>query len=143
MKDFSKSLLVACAAVVFTASMALADSNINKSRSVPDGGSTTVPQFAKVIDDLPIMPGLVPQEDKDVLFIAGPRRIAETTAKGSVDIDEVYHFYEHSLPQLGWKEVNARIYERGNERLRIDVSGANSAGLTIARFAVEPIAKRD
>ena len=75
MKDFSKSLLVACAAVVFTASMALADSNINKSRSVPDGGSTTVPQFAKVIDDLPIMPGLVPQEDKDVLFIAGPRRI--------------------------------------------------------------------
>ena len=132
-----------CAAVILTTSAAWADSNINKSPNALDGGSTTVPQFAKVIDDLPLMPGLVPQEDKDVLFIAGQRRIAETTAKGSVDIDEVYHFYEHSLPQLGWKEVNARIYERGNERLRIDVSGANSAGLTIARFSVEPIAKRD
>jgi len=106
-----------------------------------DGGSTTVPQFAKVIDDLPLMPGLVPQEDKDVLFIAGPGRIAETTAKGSVDIDEVYHFYQHSLPQLGWKEVNARTYERGNEHLRIDVSGANPSGITVVRFSVEPIAK--
>ena len=52
---------------------------------------TTIPantNFAKVIDDLPLMPGLQLVEGEDVLF-AEPvlGRIAETTAEGPVDID--------------------------------------------------------
>jgi len=85
-----------------------------------DKTAVTENQFAKVIDDLPLMPGLEPVDDEDVLFVAPDReRIAITHAEGEVDIDEVYHFYQKSLPQLGWKQVDARTYSREGEQLRI------------------------
>ncbi len=115
---------------------ALAESNIDKKRHVE---SKSVTQFAKVIDDLPLMPGLTPQDDKDVLFTSGDARIAQTTVTGSVNIEDVYQFYHKSLPQLGWKYVNERTYERDNEKLRIDVKGSDTLATTVVRFSVEPI----
>jgi hypothetical protein len=131
-------VLVAVALPAFAAS----PSNVNKTRNPAASVARPTPNFAKVIDDLPLMPGLTAQEDKDVLFVAGPGRIAQTTATGMIDIDDVYYYYEDSLPQLGWKKINARIYERGGERLRLDVSGANPAGLTIVCFSVEPVTSK-
>jgi len=122
------------------------NSNINKKNepapAPPAAKTAPKPEFAKVIDDLPLMPGLTVLEDKDVLFIAGPGRIAQTTATGRIDIDEVYNYYERTLPQLGWKKINARTYERDNERLRLDVSGVNPAATTIVRFSLEPLASK-
>jgi hypothetical protein len=138
MTNLSKALLIVGLAVVFASFAAQADSNINKKHTAAPKNDM---QFAKVIDDLPLMPGLEEQEDKNVLFIAGPGRIAQTTATGMIDIDTVYHYYQKSLPQLGWQAIDARTYERDNERLRLDVSGANSGGITVARFSVEPITK--
>jgi hypothetical protein len=138
MTSFLKVLLVAFLAGVFAPSAAQADSNINKK---PATSAKTITQFARVIDDLPLMPGLAEQEDKNVLFIAGPGRIAQTTATGMIDIDTVYQYYQKSLPQLGWDAIDARTYERDAERLRIDASGANSGGVTVVRFSVEPTAK--
>jgi len=131
-----------CAAffLVFLApALAAAPSNVNRKPGAVAAVSDGQPRFAKAIEDLPLMPGLEIQDDKDVLFIAGPKRIAQTTAAGMVDIDEVYHYYRSSLPQLGWKEIDARTYERVGERLRIEVRGNNPSGLTIARFSVEPV----
>jgi hypothetical protein len=99
-------------------------------------------RFAKVIDDLPLMPGLVTQEDKDVLFVAGKDRIAQTTAAGAVQIDDVYKFYSRTLPQLGWKAVDKRTYEREKERLRIDVTGKDPAAATVVKFSIEPLGKK-
>lgn len=94
--------------------------------------------FTTVIDDLPLMPGLSPVEEKDVLFVTSEGRIAQTVAKGPVDIDEVYHFYQRSLPQLGWKKTSARTFERDGEKLRIDASSVNPKAVTIVRFSVQP-----
>jgi hypothetical protein len=102
---------------------------------------TTIPSstnFAKVIDDLPLMPGLQLVEGEDVLF-AEPvlGRIAETTAEGPVDIDALYDFYAHSLPGLGWKKLDAKNYVRENDHLRID---AHAEGKTTSvRFSVRPL----
>lgn len=97
-------------------------------------------EFAKVIDDLPLMPGLQLVEDDDVLFTepkAG--RIAETTAEGEVDIDDMYMFYRRSLPQLGWKPLDTRRYIRDSEILRIE---AHAGGrVTRVEFSVTPAGK--
>lgn len=118
---------------------AASPSNVNKPHGFASASAKEQQKFAKVIDDLPLMPGLELQDDKDVLFLSGSSRIAQTTAVGMVDIDEVYYYYESSLPQLGWKKIDARTYERGGERLRLDVRGNNPSGMTIARFSVEPV----
>src|SRR5690348_4727415 len=94
----------------------------------PGQASQDEQQFTSVIDDLPLMPGLKTNEDKDVLFVepqAG--RIAETEASGDVKVDDVYKFYNRSLPHLGWKAVDGRTYEREGERLRIDARSSGSA----------------
>ncbi len=126
-------LIVAC-----SASTAWADSNINQKRDNPAGTA-----FAKVIDDLPLMPGLRIVVEKDVLFIAKTGRIAQTMATGSVDVDSVYPFYQKSLPQLGWKLIDARTYERENDRLRIDVSGTGPTAATVVKFSVQPVSRHD
>jgi hypothetical protein len=135
-KIIPAALSLALFALLVSASWA--DSNINPSQRGSEG---TVAQFTKVIDDLPLMPGLTPVEEKDVLFTSPTGRIAQTTATGSVDVDSVYQFYKSSLPHLGWKIVDARTYERDNERLRIDVSGVNPKATTVVRFSVQPVAK--
>ena len=133
--------LIAAALVAFP----LHASTLNSTASVADQASpSAIPsaeptRFAKVIEDLPLMPGLEPVEDEDVLFDApGSGRIAETNAIGPVDIDEVYKFYQRSLPHLGWKSVNPRTYVREHEQLRIDAR-ANQK-ITVVRFTVRPIA---
>lgn len=94
-------------------------------------------RFAPSIEDLPLMPGLEIEGD-DVLFVFGSDRIAQTTAKGKVDVDEVYYFYQATLPQLGWTEVNARLYERAGEKLSINASSASSDGFATVKFEVTP-----
>ena len=123
---------VLCVTVMLCSS-AGAEGNYNKKRD--DTGAS----FAKVIDDLPLMSGLTIVHDDDVLFITRSGRIAQTIATGAIDVDEVYQFYQKALPQLGWKAVDARSFERDNERLRLDVSSVTPDATTIVRFSVQPI----
>jgi hypothetical protein len=96
-------------------------------------------QFASVIEDLPLMPGLKADDDRDVLFAeAQMGRIAETEAKGTVTIDAVYDFYRRTLPQLGWKVIDGRTYQREAEKLQIDATSSGTT--TTVRFNVKPVA---
>jgi hypothetical protein len=105
----------------------------------PGQNQASEQQFASVIDDLPLMPGLKTTEDKDVLFVEPHQgRIAETEASGEVPIDGVYDFYRHSLPHLGWKVIDGRTFEREGERLQIDARA--SGNVTTVRFTVKPAA---
>ena len=133
-KTGTNFLVFLCATGLTLSAAAGAEVNVNK--SFEDKAGTT---FTTVIEDLPLMPGLDPVEEKDVLFLTHVGRIAETVATGAVDVDEVYHFYQRSLPQLGWKKVNARTFERDGERLRLDVSSVNRKAMTVARFSVQPV----
>ena len=132
-------LAVASVAALAFISPVLADSNINK-QTAAEPASRTVAQFTKAIDDLPLMPGLEPVDEKDVMFVAKSGRIAQATATGAAKSEEVYQFYQRSLPQLGWRRVDDRTYEREGERLRIDVSDPSATQTaTMVRFSVQPV----
>jgi len=131
------ALAVASVAALAFISPAMAESNINKKDSASANGA--VAQFTKTIDDLPLMPELETVDEKDVLFVAQEGRIAEATARGPVGAEEVYAFYQRSLPQLGWRKVDDRTFEREGEHLRIDVSGVSASQTsTVVRFSVHP-----
>lgn len=98
-----------------------------------------IAQFARVIEDLPLMPGLTLQDNEDLLFVEGTRRIAQTTATGYVSRSQVETFYRQSLPQLGWRRVDSTTYRRESERLRIDIDEHASLVSTMVRFSVEPL----
>jgi len=110
---------------------------IDQRDTTPQNITSTAPQFSRVIDDLPLMPGLETVPEEDVLFIApSAGRIAATTAQGLVDIDDVYHFYRRTLPQLGWEIIDGRTYSRDSEILRIDAHA--NGKLSTVRFSVQP-----
>ena len=138
MKSLTALALIALLATAYPAHA----SNLNNSTTLKDTELApdlpdSAPQFVTTIEDLPLMPGLQILTDDDTLFVV-PRsgRIAKSTAVGVVDVDDVYKFYHHSLPQLGWKAINPRIYERNNERLRIDVHGDGK--ITTVNFSLNP-----
>ena len=133
-KFLAKAIVIAgIAALPFLSAPALCATD----QTAPDPEPT---QFTRVIQDLPLMPGLEPVEDEDVLFDApGSGRIAETNAMGPVDTDDVYKFYKKSLPHLGWREFKAHTYRRANEELHIDAR-ANQK-ITLVTFTVRPINK--
>lgn len=134
-------LLCAASLVMLVSVQPLYAAQLNTATTLTDTvPETTIPantNFAKVIDDLPLMPGLQLVEGEDVLF-AEPvlGRIAETTAEGTVDIDALYDFYRRSLPGLGWKYIDARNYIREGDHLRIDAHAEGKQ--TSVRFSVRP-----
>ena len=107
-KTGTNFLVFLCATGLTLSAAAGAEVNVNK--SFEDKAGTT---FTTVIEDLPLMPGLDPVEEKDVLF----RK------------DSLSH-----CPLL-----NARTFERDGERLRLDVSSVNRKAMTVARFSVQPV----
>lgn len=102
------------------------------------GEKAEVTLFTKAIEDLPVMKGLEVVEDKELVFIFGKERIAQTELVGKVDVDEVYYFYSDVLPSLGWKKIRMKLYERAGERLHLRVSSADKGGLTHVYFEVRP-----
>ncbi len=141
MKNFSIfSYAMAGFAILLTGPLYAA--TLNTSTNLIDTAPPqTVPapetKFTPAIDDLPLMPNLNPVPQEDLVFVvphAG--RIAETTAEGPVDIDDVYNFYRRSLPHLGWQILDARTYIRDGERLRIDAHA--NGKVTTVRFSVKP-----
>ena len=101
--------------------------------NVPSGET----QFTPAIDDLPLMPGLEPVPNEDMVFTV-PRsgRIAQSSAEGAVDVDDVYRFYRRTLPQLGWHMIDTRHYMREGEHLHIDAHADGKE--TTVRFSVNP-----
>jgi hypothetical protein len=127
---------------VMAAPVSVSASNLNDTTNLRDTELApdlpdTAPQFVPSIDDLPLMPGLKPLTDADTLFVV-PRdgRIADSAAVGPVDIDDVYKFYRRSLPQLGWKVITMRSYERNGEHLHINAHADGK--ITTVHFSLNP-----
>lgn len=106
----------------------------------PQSVGQAAPQitFAKSIEDLPVMPGLDVIADKDFFILFGDRRIAQTTLRGLVDVDQVYYFYWRTLKEMGWQDVGRNLYERAGEQLSMQVRGADRGGQTEVTFALQP-----
>jgi hypothetical protein len=126
-----------CATGAMAATLNSSTTLVDQRDASPQNIAQDEPQFARIIDDLPLTPGLEPVPEEDVLFVTpGVGRIAETSAQGMVDIDEVYNFYKRSLPHLGWRAMDARTYRRDGEVLRIDAHADGK--VTTVNFSVRP-----
>lgn len=103
--------------------------------AVPAGAGD---QFVSVIEDLPLIEGLVENENAAVTFEAAGGRIVEAEARGDITPLDVVQFYENVLPQLGWVATDGGIFERESERLKLDIS-EDVGGGAIIRFSISPI----
>jgi hypothetical protein len=93
-------------------------------------------RFVTGIADLPLMPGLQEIEDSAMVFSKPEGRIVEIMASGAVSRDAVSSFYERTLPQLGWRRVEAESWLREKEILRFDIRESKE-GMVI-RFSLTP-----
>lgn len=93
--------------------------------------------FVSVIEDLPLADGLSENESAAVTFETANGRIAEAEARGAVTPEEVGGFYLAVLPQLGWQLVGDGLYQRADERLRIQVE-PDGAGGAVVSYSVSP-----
>jgi hypothetical protein len=77
------------------------------------------PAFSAVMDDLPIMPGLLEEEAGYAFELDRGGRLAEVRLTGEAEPATVRGFYAATLGQLGWKPsaTEPYVYRRGRERL--------------------------
>ena len=80
-------------------------------------------QFVAGTEDVPLMPGLTSVAGSTLVFDKPQGRIVETEAQGEVSRVKVLAFYAASLPQLGWRKIDAMQWRRGHERLTLDLQG--------------------
>ena len=93
-------------------------------------------RFVTGIADLPLMPGLQEIEDSAMVFSKPEGRIVEIMVSGAVSRDAVSSFYERTLPQLGWRRVEAESWLREKELLRYDMRESKK-GIVI-QFSLTP-----
>ena len=91
--------------------------------------------FAKAIEDLPLMEGMVEHEDA-MQFSTSAGRIAEVIVDAPYSKADVLAFYKETLPQLGWTALSADVFKREGEvlKLTIETEGSGSA----VRFELAP-----
>ncbi|MBF0248355.1 MAG: hypothetical protein HQL36_09845 [Alphaproteobacteria bacterium] len=92
-------------------------------------------RFVSVIDDLPLMDGLVEVGD-GMQFSGSDGRIAEVTASGLVSRGDVLAFYARTLPQLGWTAASKTAFKREGEELKL-LFETQADGLRV-RFSLAP-----
>lgn len=99
-------------------------------------------RFVSVINDLPLMSGLV-EAGEGVEFATPGGRIAEATAhgvrKGAVSREAVLAFYAQTLPQLGWAPAGGARFVREGETL--DLQFGEDGGALTVRFSLAPTDK--
>jgi hypothetical protein len=93
-------------------------------------------EFVAGTEDVPLMPGLKPLPNSDIVFDKPEGRIVEARAEGATSREKVEAFYAASLPGLGWKPAGRDVWHRDAERLRLDFTG--SAGKLAVGFTLSP-----
>ena len=96
--------------------------------------------FLSVIEDIPVMPGLVEDEARAIVFDAAQGRLAETYARGKIAPQAVREFYGETLPALGWRADGGARWVREGEALTLDISDM-AEGIDV-RFALSPARAR-
>ena len=95
-------------------------------------------EFFERLEDVPVMPGLIPVADAGIEFDTPSGRIVEAYAIGETSRKAVRGFYRRTLPQLGWLAGAGDAFLREDESLSIDFFGSD--GELTVRFTVAPAA---
>lgn len=100
--------------------------------ALADGG-----RFVAGTSDLPLMDGLVEDNDATLIWDKPEGRIVEAEAHGNVSADQVASFYRLTLGQLGWvPTANDLVFVREDEKLTITVDDSSTP--TAVHFTLEP-----
>jgi len=92
--------------------------------------------YSSVIEDLPLMPGMVEKTDEAVVFDKPGGRIVETSAEITAAALEIENFYRQTLPSLGWKALPSAGFVREEERLTLSIEKRGDAALV--HFNLKP-----
>ena len=92
--------------------------------------------YSGVIDDLPLMPGMIEKTEDAVVFDALGGRIVEIGAETQVNALDVREFYADVLPALGWQPISLSGFIRDNEILKIN--SELKENITVVRFSFAP-----
>ena len=92
--------------------------------------------YSTVIEDLPLMPGMVEKTADAVVFDKPGGRIVETVAESRASETEIRGFYAETLPSLGWEALSPSAYGRDDEALTLDIAQKN--GLVTIHFNLTP-----
>jgi hypothetical protein len=106
--------------------------------SVPPGEPDEEAVFLSVIEDIPLMPGLVEDETRAIVFDAAGGRLAETYAQGRLAPAAVLEFYGETLPALGWDADGDSRWVREGEALTLEIK-EGASGIDV-RFSLSPAA---
>lgn len=95
--------------------------------------------------DLPLMAGLIENQDAAMLFDSPDGRIVNAEAAGNIKSDDITNYYKGVLPALGWSilggscealSTNCILAERENEKLSLNLFDHN--GGSRITFALSP-----
>jgi len=95
------------------------------------------PQFFALLNDVPVMPGLIEDEASAVMFDKPEGRIIEAYAyMDGITVQDVVAFYHGALPQFGWGAVEGNVYFRRSEYLELSFEG--DEGKNRVKFMIKP-----
>ncbi|MBI3441556.1 MAG: hypothetical protein HY052_07120 [Proteobacteria bacterium] len=95
--------------------------------------------YSSVIEDLPLMPGMVEKADDAVVFDKPGGRIIETISEIAATPAEINKFYTDTLPPLGWEPLPHSVFVRENESLQLNME--KKGKVTIVHFNLAPSSK--
>lgn len=119
---------VAAPALAMALVLALPAGAVAQSSPAPAAAPAEESVFLSVVEDVPLMPGLIEDEASAVVFDAAQGRIAETVAAGasagSPGRAAVLAFYAETLPALGWRADGEARWVRAGEILSLEFEDA-------------------
>ena len=92
--------------------------------------------FAPGLEDLPLMAGLFPIAGSPLRFDSPGGRIVVIYAEGRGSRAAIAGFYRQTLGPLGWESLEALLFRRDSETLRIEVD--DTPPVTRVRFFLAP-----
>ena len=92
--------------------------------------------FLTAIEEVPLMAGLTEERVAALDFDKPDGRLVETYAYGEVRAEDAAAFYTAVMPEFGWKNIEALVFSREGEMLRIELIAEERS--LVVRFVLSP-----
>ncbi len=102
-------------------------------------GEAAETQFFQTLQDIPLMAGLQEIPSETMSFDKADGRIIEVHALlEHVSGEEVFQYYQKSLPQFGWRPtMEKRVFKRDGEQLEMSIEHFENEAFL--KFIVSPL----
>lgn len=126
LKSFCHDLCFALIPIVVIAVLAYFGTSVNAGDN-----------YSADISDLPVFEGLTVKDDLNTVFDSPEGRVVDVYMEGAAkNAAAASTFYASILPELGWKQQGATLYERGDEQLTLQTE--EKSGIVTLKFSIRP-----